>query len=83
MRDLARRTGTIASSLQRQKAEHLARDLVKAHQAPEVARKDSLLDNVRTVVDRTERLYGVAEDILEEAPRRRAGRRRWMPSGRP
>jgi len=67
LRDIARRTGTTASSLQRHKAEHLARDLVKAHEAREVARADSLLDDVRTAVGRAERLYGVAEDILEEA----------------
>ena len=49
------------------KAEHLARHLVKAHEAREVARADSLLDDVRTAVGRAERLCGVAEDILEEA----------------
>jgi len=66
LRDIARRTGTTASSLQRHKAEHLARDLVKAHEAREVARADSLLDDVRTAVGRAERLYGMAEDILDE-----------------
>ena len=40
---------------------------MKAHAAQEVARADSLLDDVRTEVGRAERLYGVAEDILEEA----------------
>jgi hypothetical protein len=67
LRDIARRTGTTASSLQRHKAEHLARHLVKAHEAREVARADSLLDDVRTAVGRAERLYGVAEDILDKA----------------
>src|SRR5215467_10442490 len=67
LRVIARRTGTTASSLQRHKAEHLARSLVKAHEAREVARADSLLDDVRTAEGRAERLYGVAEDILEEA----------------
>ena len=67
LRDIARRTGTTASSLQRHKAEHLTRSLVKAHEAREVARADSLLDDVRTAVGRAERLYGVAEDILDKA----------------
>ena len=40
---------------------------MRAHEAREVARADSLLDDVRTAVGRAERLYGVAEDILEEA----------------
>ena len=48
LRDIARRTGTTASSLQRHKAEHLARTFVKAHEAREVARADSLLADVRT-----------------------------------
>ena len=55
LRDIARRTGTTASSLQRHKAEHLTRSLVKAHEAREVARADSLLDDVRTAVGRAER----------------------------
>ena len=46
LRDIARRTGTTASSLQRHKADHLAKHLVKAHEAREVARADSLLDDV-------------------------------------
>ena len=67
MRDIARRTGTTASSLQWHKAEHLARSLVKALEAREVARADSLLADVRNAEGRAERLYGVAEDILEKA----------------
>jgi len=67
LRDIARRTGTTASSLQRHKAEHLARHLVKAHEAREVARADSLLADVRNAEDRAERLYGAAEGILERA----------------
>ena len=67
MRNIARRAGLTASSLQRHKAEHLARSLVKAHEAREVARADSLLDDVRNAEVRTERLLGIAEDILEQA----------------
>jgi hypothetical protein len=40
---------------------------VKAHEAREVARADSLLDDVRKAEGRAERLLEVAEDILEEA----------------
>ena len=67
LRDIAKRTGTTASSLQRHKAEHLARSLVKAHEAREVARADSLLDDVRTGEGRAERLYAAAEGILDRA----------------
>jgi hypothetical protein len=68
LRDIAKRTpGITASSLQRHKAEHLARSLVKAHEAREVARADSLLDDVRTGEGRAERLYAAAEAILERA----------------
>jgi hypothetical protein len=67
LRDIAKRTGTTASSLQRHKADHLARDLVKAHEAREVARADSLLDDVRKAEGRAERLIEAAENILEEA----------------
>jgi hypothetical protein len=67
LRVIARRTETTASSLQRHKAEHLARSLVKAHEAREVARADSLLDDVRKAEGRAERLLEVAEDILDEA----------------
>jgi hypothetical protein len=68
LRDIARRaTGLSASSLQRHKAEHLARHLVKAHEAREAARADSLLADVRNAEGRAQRLYGVAEDILKKA----------------
>jgi hypothetical protein len=45
----------------------MARDLVKAHEAREVARADSLLADVWKAEGRAERLLEVAEDILEEA----------------
>ena len=67
LRDIAKRTGTTASSLQRHKADHLARHLVKAHEAREVARAESLLDDVLYAESRAERLLEVAEDILGEA----------------
>jgi hypothetical protein len=40
---------------------------VKAHEAREVARADSLLDDVRAGEGRAEWLYAFAESILEEA----------------
>ena len=40
---------------------------MKAHEAREVARADSLLDDVRKAEGRAERLLEVAEDILEKA----------------
>jgi hypothetical protein len=40
---------------------------VKAHEAREVARADSLLADVRNAEGRAERLYGVAEYILDKA----------------
>jgi hypothetical protein len=57
----------VPASLQRHKAEHLARHLVKAHEAREVARAESLLDDVLYAESRAERLLEVAEDILGEA----------------
>ena len=70
LRNIAQRYGTSATALHRHKAEHLARHLVKAHEAREVARADSLLADVRNAEDRVERLYG-AEGILERRWRRR------------
>jgi hypothetical protein len=70
LRNLAQRYGTSATALHRHKADHLTRHLVKAHEAREVARADSLLADVRNAEDRVERLYG-AEGILERRWRRR------------
>jgi hypothetical protein len=59
--------GTSEASLRRHKADHLAKTLVAGHEAREVARADSLLDDVRTGEGRAERLYAAAEAILERA----------------
>ena len=76
LRDIARRTGTTASSLQRHKAEHLARSLVKAHEAREVARADSLLAQVLRQEARYDELdedaKAIQESALEENDRRAA-----------
>ena len=40
---------------------------MKAHDAQEIARADTLLDDVRSAEGRAERLYGAAEGILERA----------------
>ena len=51
LRDIARRTGTTASSLQRHKADHLAPSLVKAYQARENARAEGFRARLETTWD--------------------------------
>jgi len=58
--------GTSEASLRRHK-DHLAKSLVKGHEAQEVIRAGSLLDDVRTGEGRAERLYAAAEGILKRA----------------
>jgi regulator of sirC expression with transglutaminase-like and TPR domain len=41
--------------------------LLKAQAVEEVARADSVLDQIRTIAARTERLYSVSENILSKA----------------
>jgi hypothetical protein len=66
-RHIAARFDTSTGALQRHRADHLPASLTKSHAAVEVARADTLLDEVRSGGDRTERLYGHAELILERA----------------
>ena len=70
LRHTASQFGTSTGALQRHRA-HIHRDLVEAHQAgsrvEQFARADSLLADVRNAEGRAERLYGVAEGILEKA----------------
>jgi hypothetical protein len=66
-RHIASQFGTSTGALQRHKADHLPKTLVKAKAAQEVIRADNLLADVRTAEGRSERLYGAAEDILERA----------------
>jgi hypothetical protein len=66
-RHIAARFDTSTGALQRHRAEHLPSSLTKAHTAVEVARADTLLDEVRSGGNRAERLYGHAETILERA----------------
>jgi hypothetical protein len=66
-RHIAAQYGTSTGALQRHKADHLPKTLLKAQAAQEVVRADTLLADVRTAEGRSERLYGAAEGILERA----------------
>ena len=66
-RDIARQRSVSKDALARHRAEHLPASLATAHAAVEVARADTLLDEVRSAGDRADRLYGHAEMILERA----------------
>jgi hypothetical protein len=67
LRDIAKRTSLTPSSLQRHKAEHLTRSLVKAHEAREVARADSLLAEVFRQEALFDELDQTAKAIQESA----------------
>ncbi len=71
LRNIAQRTGTSAAALFRHKRNHLPGTLAQAHLAGEVDRADSLLDDVGARAGRAERLYLVAEGILERGARAR------------
>jgi len=62
LRDIARQTGTTASSLQRHKADHLAPSLVKAYQAKENARAEGFRA-------RLERTWDAIEGAMDQAQR--------------
>jgi hypothetical protein len=66
-RNIAARFGTSTSALVRHRADHLSTSLMKAHDAAEVTRADTLLADVRNGEGRAERLYGAAEAILGRA----------------
>ena len=66
-RNIAGQFDTSTGALQRHRQEHLPASLATAHAAVEVARADTLLDEVRSAGDRADRLYGHAEMILERA----------------
>jgi hypothetical protein len=53
--------------LARHRADHLPVSLTKAHEVRQIARADTLIEEVRSAVDRADRLYGHAETILERA----------------
>jgi hypothetical protein len=53
--------------LVRHKADHLSSGMLKAHDAVEVARANTLLDDVRHGEGRADRLYNAAEEILARA----------------
>jgi hypothetical protein len=60
LRDIARRTGTTASSLQRHKADHLAPSLVKAYQARENARAEGFRERLETT-------WEAIQDAMDQA----------------
>jgi len=66
-RNISVRFGLSASALVRHRADHLSAALMRAHDAQEVRRADSLLDDVRNAEGRAERLYKAAEAILARA----------------
>jgi hypothetical protein len=66
-RSIAARYGTSTTSLHRHRVDHLAAGIARAHEAHTVARADNLLEEVRRGADRTERLYGAIEVILQRA----------------
>jgi hypothetical protein len=66
-RNIASRFGTSTAALVRHRDDHLTQSLVKSHEAEQVARADSLLDDVRTAGERAETMYAAAEDILARA----------------
>jgi regulator of sirC expression with transglutaminase-like and TPR domain len=66
-RDIARRYRVSKDALTRHKAEHLPAALLKAQAVEEVAHADTVLDQIRAIAARTERLYAVSENILSKA----------------
>lgn len=68
-RHIAAQFGTSTSALQRHKADHLPKTLVKAKAAHEVVRADSLLDYLQERRDGLDRLDEDAQQIQEEARR--------------
>lgn len=68
-RNIAERFATSPTALFRHKSQHLARAMVKAHEAGEVLRAESLVEHVQQLRGRTEALFREAEAILAEAKR--------------
>jgi hypothetical protein len=67
IRGISRRFRVTDDALSRHKESHLPKTLVRAHQAGEVRRAGILMDRIATNEDRSERLYGQAEAILDRA----------------
>lgn len=75
MRSLAAQFGSFSrAALQRHKANHVAAHLAQAVAAAEVARADTLLENVRGQVRRADRLFAEAESVLDSAKETRDAR---------
>jgi hypothetical protein len=66
-RHIATRFGKSTAALQRHKADHLLKALVKAKATQEILRADTLLEDVRDAEGRSERLCRAAEGILGRA----------------
>ena len=66
LRDIARQWRVSKDSVARHR-DHIPRALVKAEEAQEVAKADTLLDEMQQARSRAERLYQAAEKILERA----------------
>lgn len=65
-RPLAERYGTSTATLRRHRP-HMEQDIIKVHEAVEVARSERLLDCVRAGEGRAERMYAAAEAIMVRA----------------
>src|ERR1700680_209118 len=63
LRHIVSRFGTSTGALQRHKADHLPKALVKARAVQEVVRADSWLEDVRDAGGRLERLSETVADI--------------------
>jgi hypothetical protein len=66
-RNVAKRFGTSVTALFRHKSDHLPTSLVKAKEAEDIARADSVLGDIRNQIAQITSLYQAAEGILEEA----------------
>jgi hypothetical protein len=71
-RNIAKRTGTSIAALYRHRQDHILPSLAKTHEAQELARSGSLVDQVREQGSQLRTLWTSALEILEEA---RVGRK--------
>ena len=67
LRNVAEQFGCSATALHRHKRDHLPGSLAQARQAQDVARADSVLEEIRAEIRRIQRLYKKAEAILDRA----------------
>jgi len=67
LRNVAEQYGCSATALHRHKQGHLPSSLTQAKQAQEIARADSVLEEIRAEIRRIRKLYRKAEAILDQA----------------